>query len=141
MSGHQPAERAAFGDAGMAECADVVVTWHRGLGFVIVEVNDRYRAYFPGRDVIGMPSAEAFPEPMYDPLRVVMRMAMLTGKEQWCRFRGGLFGARPWFEDGRLVGVVSGYRPPKDRPMLRVLPPDPRSQPDPKGARLLPRVG
>lgn len=87
------------------------ISLHRGPGHVCEWVNATFSERNAGRDVLGIPAREAFPEPAYAALHALMDLALTTGREQWAEFRGGLFAALPRVQKGQVAGVAVVYQP------------------------------
>ena len=121
---------------------DFTATLHVGPSHVCVRVNETFRAWLPGRQTIGCPAREAFPEPEYAPLIALMDAVYRDGEARWTRFRGNLYGVLPRLRAGRLIGVSTVYQLPVPRalPRLRLLPRSRRASHRP-AARSLERVG
>lgn len=81
------------------------VSNHRGPAHVTEWINDTMRWWCPGREMIGLPAREAWPDPMYAEHQALMDAAFVTGEPQWMRWHGTPYGVFPRWEDGRVVGV------------------------------------
>lgn len=88
-----------------------LISLHRGPQHVTDVINEDMREWCPGRDMVGIPAREAWPDPMYAELQRLMDDTWLTGREHWVRFHGGLYGTLPRVESGVVVGVATVYRP------------------------------
>lgn len=98
------------------------ITLHRGPAHVCIRANDLTLSATAGRQLVGVPVREAFPEPMYAPIHDLMDACYRTGQEQWATFNGSPIGILPRRDGlGNVIGVSTCYRLPT-APRLRPLP-------------------
>ena len=124
----------------------LTVTLHRGPAHVCEAINDVMRETLPGRQLVGLPIREAFPEPEFVPLIELMDECLLTGQEQWALFRGSPYAVLPRRVGGPLIGVTTASAVPRPGalPRLLVLPDADPARREPAGrtfSRSLERVG
>lgn len=88
----------------------------RGAGLVLIDGNDAERSIVPP-EAFGMPVEEAFPDPLFAPLRDAMRRCYETGERQVVIRPGGVVTFdRVDLATGRCV--VSAYRATRPMPEL-----------------------
>lgn len=89
---------------------------HVGPAHVIEYVNERFRERNPGRDVLGMPAREAFPEPRFAPIQALMDEVYRTGACLRARTPDGRFSILPRpAADGSVRGIAVLFEPPPPR--------------------------
>lgn len=88
------------------------VTRHRGPAHVTEWINDTMAWFCPGREMVGLPAREAWPDPQYDAHQRLMDAAYLTGEPQWMRWHGTVYGVLPRWQDGRVIGVSTVWEIP-----------------------------
>lgn len=86
------------------------VATYRGSGFVVEWANEEYRIRV-GRDVTGMPMAEAFPEERWRQLHDLMRVVFTSGRPLTVPVVGGWLSVLPRCQDGQVVGLTSVWEP------------------------------
>jgi hypothetical protein len=104
--------------------AVAAVATYRGPAFVVEWVNEEY-ATRVGRDVTGMPMAEAFPEERWRQLHELMRLVFTSGRPVTVPAMGGWVSVLPRCQDGQVTGLTSVWEP--------LAPPvQPEPQPEPR---------
>lgn len=94
---------------------------HLGPAHVFEHVNDAFLFRNAGRDVLGLPAREAFPEPRFAPMQALMDHVYLTGRRRRMATHDGTLAVLPRVAGGRVIGVTCLFEPLPPLPRARGL--------------------